>query len=279
MNSTAIRCIGCNVQNLEFTDSTFSGAFTTDLHVNSLATHVKITGSIFSTPSVHALYLKDIRGFFVQLTSFTCGVTPECIYLYGSSALIEHVWDRNTVYTNLDPSLTQYTGIYWNVDQELDLSQIDLLTLNFTLNTGISSNYGLHIVVPNLEIYYPCVTSDNQYIRNLAARNPTLYGQVKNIIITGLTDTIETAVLTGQPGVQCFVKAVDTSSMFAFVSVYISLIGMAAGAAIVYFYLCMSGARLQMDRQGWRRERNFDKIQGKTRFQFIRDKVKSWTGI
>ncbi len=260
-NSRAFECISCSLSNVEFHDTTVSGNFETALFVEGSDTQIYVANTTnILTPKTNAIKLIGVKGFDLY-GHITCenNAATRCMEIFGSLTLEQHIIQSNTILVGTSPLVS--TGVYWDVDQLLSPAQINVLTLNWTLNVGYASAYAIHIVSPGFEIYYPCDVSDTQYITALRERNPRLFGLVRTVIFTGRTSTILTAILTGLAGTGC-VASVDFGILLQTVILaYALYIGVGLLVLAAIGVSCFSWARCLCGKEQWWKSRNVEVVQ------------------
>lgn len=176
-----IDCNLCYINNLNFTNNIFNNQsnniigiyfYPSTLGSSIISIYNSLTNKEFGT----FLYIKDSKGFDISLNYILCiDTTTACVLIDGSNLLGNtHKIYKNTLIGQNSINPTTYSGIRWNLDQILTLSDIEIILRQTTLNIISGNALQITITALNLMSYYPCVDSDITYIYNFSLDNPSV---------------------------------------------------------------------------------------------------------
>ena len=178
--ATIISCVSCYVNFFNVTNNVFnniqSNSITAvDFEPNTLGGSVLVVyNSYVSTPIGTFIYILNTQGFIVNNNYINCiDQLTSCILVDGSNllgSLFSIYTNTITGQSNINP--VNYTGLWWNLNQALTLSDVGTITNNIYGNTISGNALGVVITTSNMMDYYPCVVALNIYIEKLAANNP-----------------------------------------------------------------------------------------------------------
>jgi hypothetical protein len=239
------KCEECTVSNITFTATTFTGPSKIGIYIKnlySLQPNVKITSTVIDTSQTQAITIYTAN--IVELVSnvLKCqadSTTNGCVYIYNTQTNPMSIIS-NTISSNILNTTFINNGMTIHFLPSYVLSQLDSITSGIRLEDIQASQYGLQIIISDIDNEYPCNTTRDVYIQTLGANNLNIRGTKHNIVITDQSGIIIGYIISEATGLSCLVfdgvAAATPALLF-----YAILAGVFVIIGILIFLFCCNG--------------------------------------